>query len=74
MAAKQRSRKPKPPSPITFVDVPPEYDRAIEIAWQRTRELIPEVPYWMREILKVRIVGIYMQGLMDGYECGLRDR
>lgn len=58
---------------ITFIDVPPEHDRAIGIAWNRTRNLIPEVPHWMLEILKPRIVGIYMQGLMDGYEVRIRE-
>jgi len=70
------SRKPdwyEDKNAVTYVDVPEEHAGAIEIAWRRTRSLVPEVPLWMLEILKPRIVGIYMQGLMDGYEVRIRE-
>lgn len=52
---------------VEILDVPPEFDSAMEIAWKRARQLSWGMPVFMLEAMKPMLVSIYMQGLVDGY-------
>jgi hypothetical protein len=57
---------------VEIVDIPPEFDGAIAVAWKRTQQLSWGMPLFMLEAMRPMLISIYMQGVVDGYS--LRER
>jgi hypothetical protein len=52
---------------VEIIDIPPEFDGAVAVAWRRAQQLSWGMPLFMLEAMKPMLVSIYMQGIIDGY-------
>lgn len=66
-------RRPKI-STIEIVEIPPEQQGAMDIAWKRARQLAWGMPLWMLEAMRPMLVSIYMQGCVDGFGACEKER
>jgi hypothetical protein len=64
--------KKKRTTTVEIIEIPLEFDGAMNVAWKRARQLSWGMPLFMLEAMKPMLVSIYMQGCVDGYEAAIR--
>jgi hypothetical protein len=52
-------------STVEIIDVPPEFDGAVAVAWKRVQQLSWGMPLFVLDAMKPMLVSIYLQGFMD---------